>query len=204
MKTRDRILDKAIELFNESGTGPVSTNHIAEALGISPGNLYYHFRNKEEIIRAIMERLFALWDEVFSIPGDRAPTLEDLRQLIQINFATLWDYRFVYRELIALLRRDPQLQRRYIEIRQRGFDGFRELFDAFVSAGVIARPAEPATVTKLAELCWLVSEFWVASLEISGQTVGQQQMLHGVELMMQVLTPYLPEAGTGNTPESGR
>ena len=201
MKTRDRILDKATELFNESGTAPVSTNHIAEALGISPGNLYYHFRNKEEIIRAVMERLFALWDEVFSIPSDRTPTLEDLRRLIQINFATLWDYRFVYRELIALLRRDPELQRRYTEIRQRGFDGFQELFDAFVAAGVLARPAEPATVTKLAELCWLVSEFWVPSLEVSGQTVDQQRMLHGIELMMQVLEPYLAEPQRGSLEE---
>ena len=50
VSTKEAIVITAIELFNEKGTAAVSTNRIAEAMGISPGNLYYHFRNKEEII----------------------------------------------------------------------------------------------------------------------------------------------------------
>ena len=61
MSNRQRIIDAALMLFNDQGTGAVSTNHIADAAGISPGNLYYHFRNKEEIIRVLFERLFAAW-----------------------------------------------------------------------------------------------------------------------------------------------
>src|SRR5512138_823594 len=106
MKTRERILATALRLFNESGTAPVSTNHIADALGISPGNLYYHFRNKEEIIRALFEQQFALWDELYILPNERMPTLADLQQLVRATFITSWEYRFIYRELIALLRRD--------------------------------------------------------------------------------------------------
>ena len=56
MPNRERILDAALALFNDSGTARISTNHIAAAAGISPGNLYYHFQNKEEIIRALFER----------------------------------------------------------------------------------------------------------------------------------------------------
>src|SRR5436309_12465650 len=106
VRTRERIVDAAIWLFNESGTGPVSTNHIADALGISPGNLYYHFRNKEEIIRALFEQQFARWDELYTLPDDRMPTLADLQQLVRATFLTAGEYRFIYRELIALLRRD--------------------------------------------------------------------------------------------------
>ncbi len=191
MNTRERILAAALRLFNESGTATVSTNHIADALGISPGNLYYHFRNKEQIIRALFAQLFARWDEQYTLPGDRPPTLADLQQLVRATFSISWDYRFMYRELIALLRRDDQLQQRWVEIRARGFAGFRELFDQFVAAGVLRAPDDPATVTRLAELCWLISEFWLPSVEVSGETVDAAQMQHGIALMLQALDPFV-------------
>ncbi len=53
MKTRDKIVYAALELFNEHGERSITTNHIAEHIEISPGNLYYHFRNKQEIVRDI-------------------------------------------------------------------------------------------------------------------------------------------------------
>lgn len=73
MNTRERIIEMAIRLFNELGTGAVSTNHIAEALSMSPGNLYYHFRNKEEIIRAILERMIARWEALYVFPKSAHP-----------------------------------------------------------------------------------------------------------------------------------
>jgi AcrR family transcriptional regulator len=191
MKTRERILATAQRLFNESGTAAVSTNHIADAMGISPGNLYYHFRNKEAIIRALFEQQFAWWDELYTLPDDRLPTLADLQQLVRATFVTSWDYRFMYRELIVLLRRDEQLQRRWVAIRARGFADFRELVDLFVAAEVLRAPADPTAVTRLAELCWLISEFWLASVEVSGEAVDAAQMERGIALMLQVLDPFI-------------
>lgn len=198
MKTRDRILDAALQLFNESGTATVSTNHIAEALGMSPGNLYYHFRNKDEIIRALFERMFAAWDRLFQLPDDRPLALADLRGFAEQNFALLAHYRFAYRELIALLRRDPELHRRWIEVRARGFTGFRELVAGFVAVGVLRVPDDPATVERLAELCWLVTEFWPPSVEVSGAPLDDARLRHGADLLLQVLQPYL--APTPNHP----
>src|SRR5918911_4495389 len=141
---RKRILDTALELFNERGTAVVSTNHSAAAASISPGNLYYHFRNKEQVIRALFERLFEAQDRLLDAVHDGVPTFGDLRRLVRLNFDLLWQYRFAYRELAALLRRDEVLRERWLEIRRRGCADFRELIAAFAEAGVVAGSAGAA------------------------------------------------------------
>ena len=65
LQTKNNILQKAIELFNKSGTASVSMNALAEVLGISAGNLQYHYRNKDQIIRAIYEIMFSEWQLIY-------------------------------------------------------------------------------------------------------------------------------------------
>ena len=69
-KKSDLILDTALTLFNEQGSYTVTTNHIAKAMGISPGNLYYHFKNKEHIIRELLARLVKGFDSIVAIQAD--------------------------------------------------------------------------------------------------------------------------------------
>jgi len=80
------------------------------------------------------------------------------------------------------------LRERWLEVRQRGYAGFRELIAAFAMAGVVAAPAEQAEIDRLADMCWLISEFWLPNLEVSGQPVDPTQLDRGVALMLQVLT----------------
>ena len=190
MSTREKILDTALALFNKEGTATISTNHIAEAAGISPGNLYYHFHNKEEIIRELFERLFAANDAGFALPTDTLPTLEDMQAYVRFNYRTLWQYRFIHRELVALLHNDPELRTRFLAVRKRGFEGFHQLFNAFVAAEVLKAEA-PEEIDNLAELIWMITEFWLTSLELGGKTVNESQMERGVQLMMQILKPYI-------------
>ncbi|MDX2163459.1 MAG: TetR/AcrR family transcriptional regulator [bacterium] len=190
-KTKERILDTALALFNQHGSASISTNHIADAMGISPGNLYYHFRSKGAIIAALFERLFAATDTRFDLPADRALRLDDLAALIRINFELLHEYRFIYREMLALLLADPELHQRYIVVRERGYTGFREIVHALRASGVLALPDEPLIVEQLADLCWLISEFWLSSLEMSGHAIDQAQFERGIALMLSVFRPYL-------------
>src|SRR5215469_1276620 len=112
LATKKRLLEAALRLFNESGTAAVSTNHIAAEAGVSPGNLYYHFRNKEEIIRGLVEEMLADFGALWQPPRDRVLRLEDLQMLVRGNFEVHWCYRFFGRECVALLRHDPALAER--------------------------------------------------------------------------------------------
>jgi len=187
MSTQDKILDTALALFNEQGTAAVSTNHIAAAINISPGNLYYYFRNKEGIIRALFERLFTAWDEIFQLPSYRAPELTDITG----NYQLIWEYRFAYREMAVLLHKDPDLHARYIEVRLRGYDGFAKLIEAFANAGVLNRPNNPQEQMELTELCWIISEQWPVNLELSGQPLDEAGIKKGIALMWHIFRPYL-------------
>ena len=191
MQTKDRILDAAIGLFNAESVGAVSTNHIAAAAGISPGNLYYHFRNKEEIVRAIYQRMGAAWDVIFSLPAEREPTLVDLEAMIRDNFAVLWEYRFFYRELLALMQRDPALHALYLGRRRQGLADLVALLSHFGKAGVLDLPDDETAVHELADICWLLADFWLPYIELDGEQLSPATLQRGVELLRRALRPYL-------------
>lgn len=191
MKTKDRIIHIARDLFNREGVAQISTNHIAEAVGISPGNLYYHFRNKEDIIRAICNQLFTQTGEMFQPPTDRPPTLEDVQTWVRANFEVTWEYAFVYRELPALLQQDTELASLYRATRERGYTGFRHLITLLQEAQVLTQNLDDTTIQHLADLFWLITESWLTALELQGLAPTEDNKQRGMALMLLILKPYL-------------
>lgn len=190
MSTKQRILDQALLLFNAKGSHAVSTNHLAEALSMSPGNLYYHFKNKEEIILALYEALAHQWDQQFQLDPDTPPQLSDVVSLMKKNFALISQYRFLYREMSELMRRDPLLARRYQSLRSRGFAGFNALVNAFVAQGIF-NPLSPAEIDTLATQSWLLSEFWLTFAEQGGHPVNAALIEEGLAHFKRLMHPYL-------------
>lgn len=203
MGTRERIINTAIHLFNEQGTGAVSTNHIAAALGISPGNLYYHFHNKEEVIRAIYARLRPAWETAMTLPSGRPPTVSDLRHLLEANARIVWDYRFYYRELPALMRRDPELAADYRAVRQGGLANIEALLSFFVSTGLLHTPDDSAALPDLARICWILADFWLSFEELGDDPIGPNDIERGVAPILRVLHPYLTEAARAELAAAG-
>lgn len=187
---KEAIVSAAVRLFNESGTAAVSTNHIAEGAGVSPGNLYYHFRNKEEIIRAVFDRVEVLWRESYVMPRDREPGLADLRFMVEETFAGIQKYRFFYRELGALTRRDPELGHRFRALRERGVLGTEALLREFLRAGVLRGPRDDLGITRLAKTLMLIAEFWLPFEENGPADSDPASIAEGVGVMLQVLEPY--------------
>ena len=195
-ETRKRILSAALELFNAQGTGAISTNHIAESAGLSVGNLYYHYKNKREIIRAIFQQNMADNLASFAIPTDRPLDLTDLDRMLIANFQTLWKYRFFYRELVAILNADEELAVTFRMFRQQGFANFTALVTAFSHVGVLRPISDPAEIDILAQTCWLISEFYLLYAE-SGHGAIDTIAAHdwqasGLALLRQTLRPFLP------------
>src|SRR5712691_9621183 len=163
--TRKGILEAALRLFNQSGTAEVSTNHIAAEAGISPGNLYYHYRNKEEIIRALMEEELEDYDALWRLPQGRRLRLEDLQTLVSTSFEVQWRYRFFGREVVALIRHDPALGQRCRENYQRRMQQQKVFVQHLIDAEVL-RPLETeAELDEVLAACWIITENWLTFLE---------------------------------------
>ena len=77
MKTRDRILECALQLFNQKGEPNVSTMEVANEMGISPGNLYYHFHGKEPLVLGLFERFQNELTPLLDPPSDVQLAAED-------------------------------------------------------------------------------------------------------------------------------
>ena len=191
MKTRDKIIDTAIQLFNERGTKTISTNHIAAEIGISPGNLYYHFRNKEDIIRAIFEQMDAYGVGQYQIILNNYPpgTIEALEQTFIMIQEYNWRYRFFKRELTALIMNDTLLKERFQATNRQMQDMIRFTIDGGIANGNI-KPMSAAYKEHFVDAIWLVALFWLNYLEVGGEEVNESTLRRGNDVVLTVLTQY--------------
>jgi len=108
--TRERILELSLRLFNEFGEPNITTTVIADEMHISPGNLYYHFSNKEDIVNSIFIQFEVEVERILTVPGGRRSNIEDVWLYLHGMFELIWRYRFFYRDLNDLLSRNRKLE----------------------------------------------------------------------------------------------
>lgn len=132
MKTREKIIYTALLLFNESGERNVTTNHIATHLQISPGNLYYHFKNKQEIIRGIFADYSIELLELFSPMETEQESLRQLKHYLDSIFVLMWKYRFFYTNLPQILQQDKVLHKKYLAVQEKSKKNLYTISCAFI------------------------------------------------------------------------
>jgi len=102
-RTRERILQTALAMFNQFGEPSVATTSIAFEMGISPGNLYYHYHSKEEIVVDLFAEFRREIETTLAAPEARLPNAEDCWLFLHLVFEAIWKYRFIYRDINDLV-----------------------------------------------------------------------------------------------------
>ncbi|MFA3128096.1 TetR/AcrR family transcriptional regulator [Acinetobacter pittii] len=166
LKTKDRILQISLQLFNERGERSVTTNHIAAELGISPGNLYYHFRNKHEIIKELMYQYQVETLEMLSLPEDRPLTTNDKINYFQVLSGQLWSYRFIHRDVYHLVESNEEFKKIYPRFAGQVMQQGQKIYQAFVDAGLMKMT--PSEIEALIINLWIVLTNWTNFLYMSG------------------------------------
>ncbi|AWL30068.1 TetR/AcrR family transcriptional regulator [Acinetobacter defluvii] len=194
VKTKDRILQISLQLFNERGERSITTNHIAAELGISPGNLYYHFRNKQEIIKELMERYQKETLEMLALPDDRAVNANDKIRYFQVLSSQLWEYRFLHRDVYHLIENNCDFRKVYPRFAGKVMQQGQKIYHAFVDAGLMQMTA--SEIEALIINIWIVLTNWTNFLYMSGHLsnsnhLDEKWMWQALRQMVFLEGPYL-------------
>lgn len=189
--TRERIADAALALFNGEGTPAVSTRHIATRLGISPGNLYYHFGNKEEIVLWLYDRIEAELEAILRPPAGTSHSFDDVLGYLDAIFAHLWRFRFFYRDVNSLLRDVPGLKDRYRDLARRVLERSRAIFASMVEQGWMVASDEHLDL--LATNAWIVLTQWFTHRQVveRRRTIQSSDIREGIRHLVSLFSPLL-------------
>jgi AcrR family transcriptional regulator len=188
-QTRQRILDASLALFNAQGEPNVTTNHIADELEISPGNLDYHFRNKDDIIEHLFQRYEERMDSALMAPEGRLPNLEDVWLELHLVFECIWEYRFLYRDLVDILSRNRHLRLRFARILKRAATNATAVMRGMVQAG--AMRASAAEIEAAATNILVLATFWLNYAGVRGDRDEQASIRQGIVQVMMLVSPFL-------------
>ena len=188
--TQLRILQTALELFNEHGTAAVSSTRVAERSGISKGNLQYHFPNKRDIVYALFQQAIQEMDSGW-YRDHLAPTLEHMAAMYVRQLQLILKYRFFYREMADLLRQDAHLRKRFADNRDRRMRELEKFMLALQACGLMKFPPDPRRLRAIIDVTWIVNENWLNYMDYHDREVTVEAMLEGYAEILEVLRPYL-------------
>lgn len=191
--TKELILSTSLSLFNELGEPNVTTNHIADEADISPGNLYYHYHSKDDIVIELFKRFLTQFKPLTDVPDDLALEAEDLWFQLHLSFELKGQFRFLYRNLSDLTARIPDLDKAMRGLLMRERRAAISLLEGLQRNDAVE--ISPQEKLMLVDNILLSLTYWIPYADIfdpQGMDQGSAQ-IEAIARVLQMLIPYLNE-----------
>lgn len=195
MKTKEKILSKSLELFNDKGLTEITLRKIALELGISQGNLNYHFARREDILYALYLNLVEEINVVFLSSGEKELDLNFMFELGSVIFESFYKYRFLMLDFVQVMRENPKIKAHYIELSKQRKQQFLVMFELLEAKGVLKPQAYEGQYDSLYIRLSIMSDFWVASAFTTHQKVTEQIKQEYLGIINASIYPYLTIKG---------
>jgi AcrR family transcriptional regulator len=196
-RTAERILEVTLELFNRFGEPNVSTTLISAELRISPGNLYYHYPAKDELINALFDRYERGLNELLPAAAE-INNVEDAWLFLHMLFELVWQHRFLYRDLNDLLSKNRRLETHFQSVLKDKRRAMRRLIDGLAAGGVLAIAAHEteALATSMVVLAtyWLSYEYVCDPRHALEPEQAASALTRGAFHVLSLLLPHLEPA----------
>lgn len=196
-RTAERILEVTLEMFNRFGEPNVSTTAISAELNISPGNLYYHYPAKDELINALVDRYERALGELLGA-AEQVRDVEDAWLFVHMLFELIWNYRFLYRDINDLLSKNRRLETRFQAALQGKARAVQALLDGLARGqAMVGAPAESASVSHAMVVVltyWLSYEYVRDPRHALEPESAAAALNRGAFHVLSLLLPYLEPA----------
>lgn len=191
-RTRERILEVSLQLFNDFGEPNVTTQLISDELGISPGNLYYHFHSKDEILEAIFADFEKRITDTLGAPSQATGGIDDIWQFLHHLFDSIWDYRFLYRDLNDLVSRNRIIETHFKQITAHKMRTAARICEGLVAAGEM-KPTPASELQTLAVNMTVLATYWLSFEFVRDprQKLDQAALTRGAFQVISLAAPYL-------------
>jgi AcrR family transcriptional regulator len=195
MDTKERILEEALKLFNEKGTDTITVRHIAKEVGISHGNLCYHFPNTDDIIYKLYENLVAELDEAISKMPVKEIDLWLVYRSSRITFSLLYKYKFLMLDFVGIMRRIEKIKNHYRQLVDRRRMEFGTAMHFLVMGGYLKPEVTEGHYAAVTEVNFILGDFWVARAEIMFDGPEKEKLNYYISLMFVPVLGSLTEKG---------
>ena len=193
-RTAERILEVTLDLFNRFGEPNVSTTLISAELRISPGNLYYHYPAKDELINALFDKFERSLNEILNA-SDSVRNVEDAWFYMHTLFELIWQYRFLYRDLNDLLSKNRRLETHFQSILKNKTQSLKAMLDGMNRSSAMkidSRELEPTATSMVVVLTyWLSFEYVRDPRKALEPEHAELALLRGAHHVLNLLMPYL-------------
>lgn len=192
--TKERIVETAISLFNQRGFVNVTMRDLAQELGISLGNLTYHFKRKDDLIEAVHQQLIDERNTLLETV-QLTPSIANINAQLVPLLGLYERYRFFYLDLMEVMRAYPAIAARHREHIANQIRYIRAIIDYSVGTGNMLPESRSAQYDALAETVCLMLTFWLSHHTVRGKQGSFYDDAR--EAMWNLVVPLLTEKGKG-------
>jgi len=195
--TKEKILRTALSLFNRQGLPRVTLRTIAREMGISQGNLTYHYKKRDAIIEALYFQLVAKIDTGMDKSTGKEANLELLFKIMTRIMNSFYEYRFFLLDFVHIMRENNTIRQHYLELSQKREAQFMAIFDGLMRGGLMHDESLPGEYLFLYKRFQILADFWISSAEVASQTIATDTVTEYSLLIARELYPYLTDKGKG-------
>ncbi len=195
-KTKKKILESARSLFNKLGYSQVTIRMIAKDIGISSGNLNYHYKTRDSILEDLYFEMVTVFDARLADLGNQKFTIQSIKNDIESSMETMVRYQFFWTDLYNLLSQNKKIRDHFEDAYSKRKDGYRYLVRYLMDDGILSEPSDFARYEVLATLMIDFGNTWIYSSQLYNEKrISQDDISYQAYRLFLMMYPYLTKKG---------